>query len=532
MTIKVESFLALEASLTKRLVAGLERVTSDIYAEVELHLKAGEYEKAGHALQALQLAPIFEANKEYVSYITDLAMLFGASRVTSTPGTSVVGLGYEKNTAYQLVQTFQQMIGQKAEAYLKTNGMQLIAEHKASAESVQKAERVLQPFGSFMDAAGEGFFNMVSSLHTSRVAAYGFTAEAFALGLEEYQINEQLDSRICPTCRSMHGRVYKVTDARRLLEVVTRVTDPDDLKQLQPWPGQSKKVLEEINQMTPEEMVARGWHIPPFHPRCRGLLARVGKVPNLPSPGEGQTSQNLYTASAEDFKALGYKISADQLKKWNSAVGLAPAEVIAALKGQSLDQFMSGLLAAEKAKDYAGLKSLTMGNDVTMKLEAPAFGTEGNVKQTVKIKDDGKTLQLASLLLPNEANPSAVAKSYLQSLYVLAKDIGAEKIATTAASDLGGYAMAKYGFVPTPQAWETLKTAMQTNAAKYWDDWPNDWKAVYTSVKASEDPAALYFLADSKMGQQVLSGTTWAGTLDLTSPEAVERFLTYLGEQS
>lgn len=527
--IRVESFLALEASLTKRLVSSLQALTSDAYAEVEMRMKAGEFAHAELALQSIQLSSVFEDNKEYVAYITNLAMLFGASRVTASPGTSVVGLGYEKNTAYQLVQTFQQMIVQKAEAFLKTNGMQLIAEYRA-ASKVQKAEeRVLQPFSSFMDSAGDGFFNMVSSLHTSRVSAYGFTAEAFALGLEEYQINEQLDSRICPTCRTMHGRTYKVADARRLLDIVTRVTDPDDLKQLQPWPGQTKAVLEQINSMTKEEMVAKGWHIPPFHPRCRGLLARVGKVPALPSVGQQQTAQTLYNASQEDFKALGYKVTADQLKKWNDTVGLAPAEVLAALKGMSVDKFLEGLAAAEKAKDYTGLKALTIGKEVTLKLDSPAYGTTGNVKQTVKIGDDGKTVKLVDLTLPKGESAAAVAKDYLRNLYLLAKDIGADKIATTAAGDLGGYALAKYGFAPTPEAWATLKTQMQSNVAAVWDDWPNEWKAVYTSVKASDDAAAVFFLADSKMGTQALSGTTWAGTLDINSPEAVERFLTYLG---
>lgn len=62
-------------------------------------------------------------------------------------------------------------------------------------------------------------------------------------------------------CRMMHGKRFKVAEARRLLDVVTRVTNPDDLKALQPWPGQSKGALEEMKGMTSEELVARGWHV-------------------------------------------------------------------------------------------------------------------------------------------------------------------------------------------------------------------------------------------------------------------------------
>jgi len=45
MTIKTESFLAIEASLTKRLKDSLNRLTAGVYAEVQRYVEDGKYEQ-------------------------------------------------------------------------------------------------------------------------------------------------------------------------------------------------------------------------------------------------------------------------------------------------------------------------------------------------------------------------------------------------------------------------------------------------------------------------------------------------------
>lgn len=267
--ISLNTFKALEASLSTRVQGRLVEITKDIYAKVEKELEAGEYGRAESLINRLTLYNIFDGLDDYLSYITRLTMLFGASGVSPNPKYTTVGLGYEDEAQRMLVFNFKNTVVLKITDVLKNYGLQSIAIRREKNTLTQKAEtpRILLPFSSFMNAEGEAYLNIVSSLHTSRVSAYGFTAEARALGITEYQLSEQLDDRICPLCQIMHGKVFKVVDARSLLDKVTRETDPEEIKKLQPWPKQTKENLELIKGMSTEELVANSWHTPPFHPR-------------------------------------------------------------------------------------------------------------------------------------------------------------------------------------------------------------------------------------------------------------------------
>lgn len=270
--IKAATFLALEKSLTQKFMGFLREQTKDLYASVDRELRAGDYDKARLLVAKLSLVELYEVMEPALIYQTHLAMLFGASRVTSTPGTSVVGLGFEKMTVQQIVMGFRGVF-QIAQNYLQEKAMQLIAQVEDGVVTIQKVEdkkkksRILKDFQSHMDKEGESYINVVSSLHTSRVSAYGFTAEASVLGLTHYQINEQLDTRVCPVCRKMHGKKFPVGEARNFLNVVTRMTDPEGLKLMNPWPGHSKEDVEALDDMSEQELVAKRWHVPPYHPR-------------------------------------------------------------------------------------------------------------------------------------------------------------------------------------------------------------------------------------------------------------------------
>jgi len=150
---------------------------------------------------------------------------------------------------------------------------------------IKKAETVvLKPFVSFRDDVSTGtskMLQLVSSLHTSRLSAFGFTVEAEVLGIEKYAINEQLDSRICPVCREMHGKTFPVRDAVSALGEIFSVEEPDDMAVVQSWPKQDRNSVEALRKMSAEDLIENNWHLPPYHPGCRGLLVPVGKVPSI-----------------------------------------------------------------------------------------------------------------------------------------------------------------------------------------------------------------------------------------------------------
>lgn len=438
--IKAETYLALEESLSGKLQDAYKKLTSKLFKSVEDALAEGDYEKAGRLAQSFSLDVIAEEVGPYVEYITNLSMLFGASRVTSKPGTSVVGLGYEKNVTYQAVAMFKQIISVNAVEQLKKQALQLIALRKELVESdtVKKADP-LRNFASFMDDAGRAYFNLVSSLHTSRLSAYGFTAEAYALGLDEYRINEQLDARTCPVCRQMHGKIFKVADARRLLDVVIRVTDPDDLRQLQPWPKQNKETLEKLNTMTPDEMVAAGWHIPPFHPRCRGLLARVNKVPSLADIDARHTDERKYATKA-DFLMLGINATDKQVEKWNNIAEVQPDVLISTMLKQTVTDMLKAIFGKET------IVKLSMYEQYAkMKISGAYYGLD-NFAAELKLYDDALSVS-SGTVFPTMAG----FMYYMKSAYLTASEAGVGELRVP--RNAAVYDLSAKGFVLSGGNW-------------------------------------------------------------------------------
>lgn len=540
--VKPGAFLALEASLAKRLRETYKALTAKLFQDVQDALHAQDFGRAITLVQAFSLQPLYDKEKDYIALITNMAMLFGASRVTPKAHTTVVGLGGAQSTKDMLLQWFQTMVSFRAEDYLKGHAMQLIADaraqhapdtiHKNDLRSrvraylsslVQKAgeePRVVQPFASFMDDTGEAYFNMVASLHTSRVAAYGFTAEANALGMDEYQISEQLDRRTCPVCEIMHGRVFSVPAASAFLDVLTRTTDPEELTAMNPWPEQDAASLEELAGMSDDEIVASGWHVPPYHPYCRGLLVRVGKAPAL--TGEPITDAGEpYVATDADFAYLDQPVEQDTVDAWNEQIGLAPAEVIALLRGYSTEEYLTEMGIGTIESGIADLAVTDAG--LSIGLDGTAFGSADPIFQHYYVS--GNALYISEIDIGDA--DSSIGQEALRASYVLANDIGLSEIRLSAGLESGGWAWAKYGFIPTDTSWSVLSTELIDKAATL--DMPDEERTAVALLLTSPDPAAISTLADLPIGERLLSGTSWEAVLYLADPEAIGRFRAYIG---
>jgi DNA topoisomerase I len=150
--------------------------------------------------------------------------------------------------------------------------------------SIYKLERILEKPVSFekaVDDAAGVMAQLISSLHTSRLSAFGFTAEAEVRGLTQYVLTAQLDNRVCPICEEQDGKIFEVEDARDTLTEIVHTKDPDILRELQPWPKQDKDSVAWFKTLNNDQMVEHNWHIPPFHPMCRCLLVPTGEKPSI-----------------------------------------------------------------------------------------------------------------------------------------------------------------------------------------------------------------------------------------------------------
>lgn len=543
--IPIEVYLSLEESLSQRLRDTAGYLLESFWQSIQDFMDREEWDKASTTVQQLDLNEVYDLNEDYIRYISYVAMLFGASRLNSNPQLSVVGFGFENHTVEACLSAFRQMISVGGVQSLQKRALQLIALKQNPATlsakdmglylgAVLKGEKksAVLPFASFMQTEGRSYFNMASSLHTSRLSAFGYTAEAKALGITHYTINEQLDGRVCAVCAFMHGKTFAVEDARGLLDITIRTQDPQELKYLQPWPSQSSAGLKFLQGLNEEQLVQQGWHVPPFHPRCRGLLVKAGSAPALEAGGSKPAPQKeSYSASAEDFHQLGLKMSPTKIDLWNELIQTAPVEVVSRLTMKPLADALAALQQDKSPSDALGLSALKVGKTgVNLQLASLLAGSSKPVLQDLYFRID-KSLFVGSVEFDAADATAKRFAQVLRNLYGVANDVGMTRITAVAGADSGGFAFAKYGFAPSPSQWAALKAQIKALSgkgalAKLMS--PSDIKAL-DAILASDDPKMVFALADiPQLGKAVLAGTTWTGSLDFADEESMKRFFTYL----
>jgi hypothetical protein len=408
------------------------------------------------------------------------------------------------------------------------------------------------PFSSFVDGASKAFFNIASSLHTSRLSAFGYTAEARYLGITRYQVDEQLDSRTCEVCQIMNGKSFNVSDARNFLDVVVRTEDADELRQLQPWPKQNKDAIEALRGMSEDELVSQGWHVPPYHPRCRGLLSKATvQVPATPAEQAAipttdlLPSQRPFSATLEDFKALGVTMTPEKVDEWNNLIGESPANLLALLQDRSEADIIEEAQTAsedqhqELIRESLGLEDMVVDSYGAVRIalrRVSRFHGGNQIDATMDLYyNPDRNLFISSVNVTNgpEAEIAYFLRSMLRDTYRSALASDFHSMSMTAGADLSGYALAKYGFATSEDAWGALKTqiakTLRTSAVSSMIT--ADEQLVLDHILASDDPKDAFLLADlPNVGEALLAGTHYLGYLDLSDPESVARFLAYMYE--
>lgn len=284
MAVSIKAFIQIEESLSSRLSLSLSSLSAEYLRQILPLVQRQEWAKAEAVVNSIDVSSVFEDNKAYIEYSTYAAMLFGASRLTSKPENSIIATRNHTEEVKLGTESLRRALTISVAKSMREALLVDIASAKAGllhqdTTLVAKAPRVLKPFQSFAENA-DASLKLISQLHTSRVSTYGFTAEAEVLGVTRYKINEQLDNRICPICSYMHGKTFSVSDARNTITKVLSSINPDDTAEIQPWPNQSPDEVVYFKNMTIEQLVAKNWHIPPYHPHCRGILvATTEQIP-------------------------------------------------------------------------------------------------------------------------------------------------------------------------------------------------------------------------------------------------------------
>ena len=280
---KLESYVAVEESLSNKLQKTWRSEATKLYAKMLRKVEQEDFDGARKLVEDIDLTEVGTKNKAAIRSHLRAAMIYGA-RNASGLNSSITEAGQYKELMDRVEAVMLASLEWNATAYTVKAALQSIARaEKTFAESeqvVKKAatkKRFVQEFVSFQKD-GDDMIQLVSSLHTNRLATYGFTAEAEVLGIETYKLVAVLDGRTSEFCRMINGHTFQVSDARDTILQVLSLENPDDAKFIQPWPNQSKANMAEFSKMTTAELTALNLHIPPFHPGCRTVCVPVSKA--------------------------------------------------------------------------------------------------------------------------------------------------------------------------------------------------------------------------------------------------------------
>jgi hypothetical protein len=190
----------------------------------------------------------------------------------------------------------------------------------------------------------------------------------------------------------------------------------------------------------------------PSQPRDdQGQWTSGGSSSDAESKPSGGGGKSKKPAKKEDFDKAKVALPPDKaaqdafIEKWNDKVGVDPATF--------KSKFMGGL--------DGPMRLSATGNQINVNGEIHDSGGKslGNFERNINL--DSKSAYSAYFKLNKSATKGDIGKKMLAGNIETYKNLGIEKVSVTANIDVGGYAWAKYGYVPTRESWATLRGELE-----------------------------------------------------------------------
>jgi hypothetical protein len=368
---------------------------------------------------------------------------------------------------------------------------------------------------------------LIASLNGSRLATWGFTAEAGLRGIKRYKINPLLDGRVCPFCRLVSQQEFDTEAARAKVIEALQVQDPNDLRTVQPWPKVTDALLKEYKSYSAKDFTARGWHIPPYHAGCRCICAPTGEEtvrtakPVLPM----EQAIPAQTVTHDTLKEIGINASQEEINHWNRYLSLNPVAVLSKLSGMTPQEILEGKLG-KGALQF--LKNGDIGFKARGVMEGVRFATS-----TVLDPYTGTYYLTQSDF--QTGNPQAASR-FLARLFTSLVDIGTsaaakQLVVSVAVGEAPVYV--QLGFVPTQADWDVIRQTalgeMENGAlVAMASSLSDEDRLLVEHLLQSKDPQSITALMDldlsyqgETVGQAILKEAQGEFRLDLDNPAVV-----------
>lgn len=319
-TPKPENFLILEKSLVDRLVPRWKRQFAPIKKKLRAAIEDDDPITAQDVIESMEsLDALYRGMGKYIEYISTSALLLGASRVRALEETSfMTGEKKTPDAAKKGAKQLEMFLDEGRKSIKRMAYQVLSAAERQKVEerdrlTFQKADKIktLDDYMDMVESSGDSTISAAASLHTSRLSNYGFAVEAMVTGVEKYQVDEMLDSRTCQVCKYMHGKTFSIERTFGTLTTQLEVENPDDLRNIAPFPKQNAQAIADMKRMSLSELEAAGYNIPPYHPGCRGLLAEAGSIVEV----EEMTSTPITSNVAE----FDYRVEDRNFRNFDTA---------------------------------------------------------------------------------------------------------------------------------------------------------------------------------------------------------------------
>jgi len=511
--IKAESFVVLEETIAAVLGQGVTEPLQEAIEGIYRSLDKGDFLAAREAINSLDLKDVVSETNEELEELAISSLLFGASNATNdlnkvsylakdkplpdeiTSALNQLDMAFKNNVSEQLRRELHKVLDAAEEEVKQAlfKGEIIKADTRTVSEKLNDA--VLK---------GKSMIDLQANLTTSRLVSFGFLAEAVEQGMTTYQISEELDSRTCALCAEMHGRTFNVAYEYSKVRSSMLTTDPNELKNIAPWPKNTKAEVTRIKGTQSDNLQNEGYGSPPFHPFCRGILVTVG-----------QASEMITDYTLEDFPA-DWEVFIEDMKPWNENMRISPQR----FKNSMLYGLTPELVSVEiYGSDLFFDASLGGASKIIRNFD---FKNKIVSHEYFKLADQG----------------AGTAKRVMLNQVALYRELDFKEITMHANIDVGGYAWAKYGFVPTPESWRKLHIHILQKLKQLEAEIPNfpqNLRNDIIEILASNDPKSLWTIADLKdtiNGQSIakllLLGSDWYGTMDLLDSETTERFIKYV----
>jgi hypothetical protein len=174
--------------------------------------------------------------------------------------------------------------------------------------------------------------------------------------------------------------------------------------------------------MSPEDIVQANWHIPPYHPNCRGQLVAVGDIPSL----EDLPSTRAAAAVADPtqqihrnmLREMGIDLGIDGSEFYLKHIGLDPASLISALTGELPMDYMALVAQLSETGGDMPLRLRAYLNtdrpSMAFSLDHPVFGSSGNVKARFRYYPLEQSLRISEFSAPKGTDLQHILDEWFQ----------------------------------------------------------------------------------------------------------------------